>query len=264
MILVIDALNKDQFASVLDQMYQLRARVFQDRMGWDVTVKNGREIDAFDELDPAYIVALDDEYHVIGCARLLQTTGPHMLSDVFYDILDGEPPLRSATIWESTRFCVDRERLSRENDRNAVSRTTCELMLGILEYARESGMSDIITVIDPIMDRVLKRSDNAPYGYVGKTANMGKVKALAALIDCTEERIERVRAFAGIKGDIFLSEQQVLDGLATPGVEELSDAISDYCNEQITHATSQHERAAAMALRDALKEMLRSRRNCDA
>lgn len=268
MIIVIDALNKDRFSSVLDDMYRLRARVFQDRMGWDVAVQNGREIDEFDELDPAYVVCLDDSFHVIGCGRLLQTTGPHMLSDVFFDILDGEPPLRSATIWESTRFCVDRDRLSGGTERNSVSYATCELMVGILEYARESGMSDIITVIDPVMDRVLKRSDNAPYGYVGKTADMGKVKALAALIDCTEERIAKVRGFAGIKGDVFVDEDTVEAGreaLAQVEAQQpMSVDLQAYCDEQVASATNERERAAAIALQQALSVMLRSRRNIEA
>jgi acyl homoserine lactone synthase len=264
MILVIDALNRHLFDDVLDEMFKLRKRVFADRMGWDVTVRNGREMDEFDELDPAYIICLDDHYQVTGCARLLQTTGPHMLSDVFYDILDGEPPLRSVTIWESTRFCVDRDKLSKGNARNSVSYATCELMAGILEYGRDSGIQDIITVIDPVMDRVLKRSDNAPYGYVGKTADMGKVKALAALCDCTDERIAKVRAFAGIEGDIFLDEQAVLDGRKSVELDSLGTELETYCDAQIAAATSQHERAAAMALREALTEMLRSRRNINA
>lgn len=264
MILVVDALNKHKFQSVLDDMYRLRARVFHERMGWEVKVRNGREIDAFDELDPAYVIALDEDYNVIGCARLLQTTGPHMLSDVFYDILDGEPPLRSATIWESTRFCVDRDKLDKGSARNSVSYTTCELMAGILEYGRDSGITDIITVIDPVMDRVLKRSDNAPYGYVGNTAEMSKVKALAALCDCSDERIDKVRAFAGIEGDLFLSDEDVLVNRMPTDFECLSADLQNYCKDQIAAATSEHERVAAMALQQALNGMLRSRRRIDA
>lgn len=252
MLIVVDALNKHRFGAILDQMYKLRARVFKDRMGWEVNVRNGREIDLFDGLDPAYVITLNDEYGVTGCARLLQTTGPHMLSDVFYDILDGEPPLRSATVWESTRFCVDRQLLSGGHGKNTVSYTTSELMVGIMEYARSSGIDDIITVIDPLMDRILHRSDNAPYGYVGKTADMGKVKALAALIDCTSERIEKVRAFAGIEGDIFVPEAEVEAALAPTPDSALSPDLKAYMRDQIDSAGTDRERAAALALQKAL------------
>lgn len=276
MIIVIDALNKDRFGDLLDEMFQLRARVFGDRLGWEVEIVDGREIDQFDRLDPAYVIGLDDEGHVISCVRALQTTGPHMLSDVFQVLLDGEPPLRSATLWESTRFCVDTQRLCRDGESmKAVSMATCELMIGSLEYARRSGISDIITVIDPVVNRVLKRSDNAPYDYVGSTKQMGKVPAMAALLDCTEERISRVRAFAGIQHDVFASDDavralldsredagsvsaDVAEWLALmsqpqePEVPVLPEDIRDYCRAQIESAETDADRAAALRLVEIL------------
>lgn len=269
MIFVIDGINRHRYGALLDEMFKLRARVFQDRMGWDVTVHDGRETDMFDDLDPAYLVSLDSNFNVVGCNRMLQTTGQHMLADVFSDILEGEPPLRSATIWENTRFCVDTERLNRAESRQSVSYTTCELMVGILEYARDSGVSDVISVVDPVMNRVLKRSDNAPYDYIGKTVDMGKTRAMAALHDCTDERIDRVRRFAGIEGDVFLTEDEVEAVLADRQAEpsdatQLSGDLKLYCEEQIATATDEKERAAAIALQQALAGMLRSRRDCDA
>ncbi|SFO21399.1 N-acyl-L-homoserine lactone synthetase [Roseovarius lutimaris] len=260
MILVIDALNRDRFQSVIDDMFQLRARVFKDRMGWDVSVEDGRESDLFDNLDPVYLVALNDEYDVIGCNRMLQTTGPHMLTDVFQDILCGEPSLRSATIWENTRFCIDTERLKHPDSTRSVSSTACELMAGIAEYAYDSGITDVISVVDPAMDRILKRCDNAPYGYLGKTVQMGKTKALAALSDITEERIARIRNFAGITGNIFADEDEVAEALAARTAEEMmSPDLRDYCDEQIAAATTEHEKRAALALRAALAQTSRSR-----
>jgi len=264
MILVIDALNRHRFGSVLDDMYKLRARVFKDRMGWDVNVRNGREFDLFDDLDPAYLVALDDEYQVVGCNRMLQTTGPHMLADVFQDILCGEPPLRSATVWENTRFCIDTDRIKRKNDGRSVSYTACELMAGIAEYSYEAGISDVISVVDPAMDRILKRCDNAPYGYLGKTVQMGKTKALAALSDITEERIGRIRAFAGITGDIFLEDDMVAEAIAERAAPAMPMALRDYCDAQIAEATNETEREAALALQRELAGMYRSQPSCDA
>ncbi|MBC7132619.1 MAG: autoinducer synthase [Roseovarius sp.] len=259
MILVIDAVNKDRFGHVLDEMFKLRARVFGDRLGWQVEVKDGRERDVFDDLDPAYAVGLDDEGNVVSCVRALQTTGPHMLADVFADILDGEPPLRSATLWESTRFCVDTRRLGRGRGHNSVSYATCELMIASIEAAKRAGVSDIVTVIDPVMDRVLKRSGNAPYDYVGKTVNMGKVPALAALIDCTEERVARIREFAGITGDVFLTDEEALALPAIAGLTAPKTPLDIYCDEQIASATTAKERVDALRLRAALVGKVRSR-----
>jgi len=270
MIIVIDALNRNRFGAVLDEMHRLRARVFGDRLGWEVSVKDGKEIDRFDALDPVHFVGLDDEGHVISCLRVLQTTGPHMLSDVFHAILDGEPPLRSSTLWESTRFCVDTRRLGSGRGRNSVSFATSELMAGSLEYARQAGIRDIVTVIDPIMDRVLKRSDNAPYDYLGSTKPMGKVSAMAALLDVTEERIAGIRRFAGIEGELLLGDEAALElferGQAQIGGgsnvvplrrEEPAEAprttvgldeVMAYCVDQIRSSKTPEERSAALAV----------------
>lgn len=249
MILVIDALNRHLHHSILDEMFQLRARVFGDRLGWDVRIEDGREIDEFDALDPAYVIGLDDDCNVVACVRALQTTGPHMLADVFSDILQGEPPLRSATLWESTRFCVDTERLTLSGrGPGSVSRATCELMVGSLEYAMMNGIEDIVTVIDPVMNRVLKRSDNAPYDYVGQTVQMGKTKAMAALLDCSEDRIARVRAFAGIEGSVFVDEIGLLKTQARKRVD--SQDLTQYFIDQIDMASSPSELEAALALID--------------
>ena len=258
MILVVDATNKDKFGHVLDDMFKLRARVFGERLGWQVKIEDGRERDVFDDLNPSYAIGLDDEGNAVSCVRALQTTGPHMLADVFADILDGEPPLRSASLWESTRFCVDTKRLGRGRDRHSVSYATSELMIASLEAAKRAGVDDIVTVIDPIMDRVLKRSGNAPYDYVGRTVQMGKSAALAGLLDCTEERAARIRDVAGIEGDVFLTDDEAL---ALPGIAAQAprkSALETYCDEQIAAAQTDDERVAALKLKAALAERIRS------
>lgn len=271
MIIVIDGTNRHRFTRLLDNMFALRARVFGQRLGWEVNIENGREIDQFDALDPAYVIGVNDENKVVSCVRALQTTGPHMLSDVFSSILDGEPPLRSATLWESTRFCVDTEILDRGKTRNSMSYATCELMAASLEYARNSGISDIVTVIDPVMNRVLKRSDCAPYGYVGKTTPMGKVSAMAALLDCSEERINNIRNFAGVEGDIFVDsarsfalsdEGDLVSSPTLPDDVSQEDAVrlnsrallKEYCVDQVVDATTKDELDAAKRLNSLLAE----------
>ena len=115
------------------------------------------------------------------------------------------------------------------------------------------------------MDRILKRSDNAPCDYIGQTVQMGKTKALAALSDITEERINRIRAFAGITGDIFVDEDTVADALAMGGAAaDLTPDLRDYCDEQISSARTESEKAAALALQRTLKTAFRTASGCDA
>ncbi|RBW60300.1 acyl-homoserine-lactone synthase [Ruegeria sp. A3M17] len=262
MIIVIDGINQNKFKHVLDEMYKLRARVFGDRLGWDVNIVDGRERDHFDDLHPAHVVSIDDEGDVVGCMRLLQTTGPHMLSDVFYSILDGEPPIRSAQVWEATRFCVDTKKLGRGRGENSVSYVTSEIMIGSFEYAKMAGVLDSIAVIDPVMNRVLQRSGNAPYDYLGTAKPMGKVVAMAALMDCSDERISGVRDYAGIEHDVFLTEEQALELFEGAKAKQSAanydhqplTQLEKYFVEQMSSATSKTEVESVLKLIEALSD----------
>jgi acyl homoserine lactone synthase len=136
---------------------------------------------------------------------------------------------------------------------------TSEVMVGAFEYGRNAGVLDAVAVIDPVMNRVMIRSGNAPYDYIGKTVDMGKVHALAALLDCSEERIARIRAHAGIEGDVFLSEERALALFAkTRTTRPAKTALETYCDEQIADATTAKERVAALRLKAALADRVRS------
>nr|WP_170538705.1 acyl-homoserine-lactone synthase [Ruegeria arenilitoris] len=266
MIIVIDGINQHKFKDVLDEMFKLRARVFGDRLGWEVNIQDGREFDQFDSLNPAHVVSINDEGDVVGCMRLLQTTGPHMLADVFSSILDGEPPIRSAQVWEATRFCVDTKRLGRGRGKNSVSYVTSEVMIGSFEYAQEAGVLDSVAVIDPVMNRVLQRSGNAPYDYVGTAKPMGKVVAMAALMDCSDERIQSIREYSSIDYDVFLTDDQALElfnsgqqaklsqaGAANLDHQPLTD-LEKYFVEQMHAATTKEEVQAVLKLIESLSD----------
>lgn len=293
MIVIVDALNRHLFTEMLDDMFKLRKRVFHDRLGWEVDITDGKEVDLFDDLHPAYLIALDDSGEVVGCMRILQTTGPHMLADVFYDIMDGEPPVRSAQLWEVTRFCVDTDRLKAGKSRNSISYVTSELFVAATEYGKNNGILDAVAVIDPVMNRVMIRSQNTPYDYLGKTVQMGKVKAMAGLLDCTDERINRLRAFNGIEGDVFAEDDEAalalfatrasapkvlpmpthpggsdymraeVEAMQTPAPTKID--LQDYFESQIADADSPEERAAAQALKLEMTAYFRSTtQRCDA
>ena len=249
MIIAIDGINAHHFQSLLRQSNQLRARVFQDRLGWDVNVENGMETDVFDTLNPTTLVSLNASGQVVGSMRILQKTGPNMLADVFYYILQGEPAPRSPLIWEATRLCVDTDRLNATGSpraRNSISYVTSEIMVAAYEYAMDAGVSDAVAVIDPLMNRVLKRSGNAPYDYLGKATPMGKVTAMAGLLDCSIERTER----SDMRGDVFLDEKTAIVRFGNNNKKDLvaSDAIRTYLSEQLQSADTLDELHATLKL----------------
>ena len=84
MIVVIQQYNAHEHSDLLDEMFRLRARVFRDRLRWDVQVADGKERDKYDDERPVYLVYADDESRKVkGSLRLLPTTGPTVLADIF-------------------------------------------------------------------------------------------------------------------------------------------------------------------------------------
>ena len=93
-------------AQALQQLMRFRAEMFYHRLGWDVTVRDGMEMDQYDDLNPVYVVARGVNDDIQSCARLLPTTGPYMLPDIFPQLLRGEPAPAAATVWEFSRLAV--------------------------------------------------------------------------------------------------------------------------------------------------------------
>jgi acyl homoserine lactone synthase len=84
MIVVIEPHNAHKYSNLIDEMFRLRARIFRDRLRWDVQVVDGKERDKYDDEAPVYLIYTDDETGEIkGSLRLLPTTGPTLLADFF-------------------------------------------------------------------------------------------------------------------------------------------------------------------------------------
>lgn len=212
MITLIQGHESHLFPETIDQMHRLRARQFNDRLGWTVNVQNGREIDEFDELDPLYAVYIDNDGCVIGTFRLLQTTGPHMLSEVFPQLLSQGQTIRSPLVWESTRFCVDTVKAT-EKSISGLNKVTGMLLSSLLEIGTYAGLTHIVTVIDVRMERILLRA-RCPVERLAEPVKIGKVGSLAILMECNEKNIQRIHDANGIEGPCINIEDAKRLGMA--------------------------------------------------
>ncbi|MHA7237326.1 N-acylhomoserine lactone synthase BspI3, partial [Burkholderia pseudomallei] len=92
-----------------------RYDVFVRRLGWTIaghSLDEHAEWDEFDGPSTIHVVALDDAREICGYARLLPTTGPYLLRDVFAHLLGSSPAPQSPAVWEMSRFAASRRRRS--------------------------------------------------------------------------------------------------------------------------------------------------------
>jgi acyl homoserine lactone synthase len=212
MLKLIEGSYASFFPKEMDAMFRNRAETFSHRLGWEVKVKDGYERDHFDEENPLYLVSVDpDTEEYWGSLRLLPTTGPNMLRDVFRQLLDGDY-LESATIWECSRICAAAARGQPERNGGVVNYVLSELILGIGEVAVAAGLTQIAAVFDARILRVLRTAGCKPE-IIGTPQEIGDVMSYAGLFDVGEGPLRAFRIATGVNRSVL-----------APGAQEIAFA----------------------------------------
>jgi N-acyl-L-homoserine lactone synthetase len=142
-------------------MFRDRKRVFVDLMSWNIPVTNDLEIDEFDNKKAIYLVVEDEiNGHHLGSLRLLPTTSPHILGNIYPHLCENTVPIES-NIYEITRFCLSPKLRSRER-RIILKR----LVVGMAEFANFAGISSYtgVTNLDFLGQILLFGGNCVPLG----------------------------------------------------------------------------------------------------
>lgn len=184
--------------ALLDEMFKLRHLVFRERLNWQVQSIVGRERDKYDDLNPVYVVCCNDENTVEGCWRLLPTTGPYMLKDIFPELLAHHPAPRHPSVWEASRFAVHTQERSYRSIAG-LNRITKMMLAALHEFGMQHDIKKIVAVSDVRFERLLVRS-GASVNRFGPPRQIGDVKTVAGWLDINQASLSRVSARAGIHG----------------------------------------------------------------
>jgi len=138
---------------------RFRHMVFVERLGWSLQTVADTEQDQFDRPDTVYVVAKNDEGAVFGCARLLPTTRPYLLGEIFPELLNGMPPRCSNDIWELSRFAaVDFSAKHTSALGQFSSEIAIQLVQAAIQCTGEHGAKELITVSPIGIERLLRRA----------------------------------------------------------------------------------------------------------
>lgn len=174
--------------SLLCDMHKLRAKVFHDRMGWEVPIICGMEIDGYDAFDPHYMMIREESGFLRGCWRLLPTNRPYMLKDTFPQLLHGITAPVDPLVWELSRFAI--ETGGREGF--GFSDITIHSIGEVISYGVRSGLREYVTVTTTAIERLLRRSDVVTRRF-GPPVRIGVENAVALYVDI-EASFHRMRA----------------------------------------------------------------------
>ncbi|MGY0576174.1 acyl-homoserine-lactone synthase [Bradyrhizobium sp. RDM12] len=201
MIQLITPEHYGEFVHELAEIHRLRYRVFKQRLDWSVETSGDMEIDEFDVLRPVYLVNRSLAGRVQGCVRLLPSTGSTMLRDTFAILLEGKPAPRSRQVWESSRFALD-IRPDVPKASGGLAAATYELFAGMIEFGLSIELTEIVTVTDARMERILRRA-GWPLRPIGKARPLGNTVAIAGYLEVSTAALERIRKMGRIAGPVL-------------------------------------------------------------
>lgn len=145
MAILITPTNRQDYATYLDQYFQLRHKVFNEWLGWGLENRQGREIDQFDRPDTIYFLTFDDRGHVDSGARLIPTMDAYMISEVFPQLMEGNPIPREPGIWEMSKFVIDWK--AHDGDRQMIRKVSGDVACAITEFCVLNDIYELVSVL---------------------------------------------------------------------------------------------------------------------
>lgn len=169
MIHVINNANRHLYEDTLEQMFELRHKVFVEGKGWKrLERESGMDIDQFDTENATYFLKLDAEGQILGGMRLVPTNLKTQLKTVFKDWCSFETAPDSATEWEWSRYFIADKHFRSSSGFPVFY----ELFFGILEYAVSKGIEGLSGFLEA---NTLPRLSKLPWElkYLGPIVSYG-------------------------------------------------------------------------------------------
>lgn len=227
MIFVVDAGKRRHFAADLAAMHCHRKIVFVDCAGWKIPVVADQEIDRYDALEETiYLLAKDEPYGpVLASARLITTTGPHLMRDLY------STPYRSTlpsgpTTWEVSRYCTAPGIGGRGKRLNLLWQTIC----GVMETALERGKDRVIFAANrALLPLALECGWDAR--TAGPTMSDGEDEITAVVAAVTPDGLRNVRDRHAVPEPIIRLRPSAICNAPYDNADSLAPGSTSICLE---------------------------------
>jgi acyl homoserine lactone synthase len=210
-LIVVDHKQGAKHQELVAGMLRLRARVFADRLNWQVNNEDGLERDHFDDQEPTYILGVENDVRVVGCVRLSSPMRSSMLNEVFPDLLEGRYFAMHDRMIESSRFCIDKDvpeqealasepglrgyerGLRKESRRTSIVQLRTRLLLaGIVEWCLACGYDELVTATDLKFERLLNMV-GWPLRRLGPPKMINETHSVAGSLAISPEVLQRLK-----------------------------------------------------------------------
>lgn len=198
---MIDAITLEtahHLGDALASMHRLRHRVFVERQKYDVPTYRSMEWDQFDTPAAVYLVWRDEQGEARAVTRLIPTTLPYMIQELWADLVEGSQLPSDEKIWEATRFGIDRG-LSPDTRRQVLG----ELVCGCLEFGLRSHIQEFLCVMPIQIINGALRAAGVTVDILGEPKKLGGLPVVSGRVHITRSALLTARRYYGIKGPVL-------------------------------------------------------------
>ena len=198
---MIDAITFETahlLGDALPSMYRFRHRVFVERQNYDVPNHNGMEWDQFDTPAAVYLLWRDDERKVRGMFRLIPTTFPYMIKEVWPQLVESDKLPSRPDMWETSRFGIDRDLPPPER-----KRIFGELMCASTEFGLANGIREYVTLTAPAFFRSAISNYDLAVEYLGTRHKLERLPVVVGKWGVSQDKLTMMRRYHGIDGPVL-------------------------------------------------------------
>lgn len=193
MLHVVTLENRHLYQKRLDEMFRLRYDVFIEERKWNLPCEAPYERDQFDNDDAIYFLYFDND-EVAATFRILPTTVPHLMSEVFPHLCSEAIPV-GERIYEATRAAV-RKKYRKDGI------VWQSMMAGVYEYCLLSDIDRLTAIFDlPVF--LARLESGVDFRPLGPPTVIDGEPCIACYRPVSVEGLQFIRRQLGLKGPML-------------------------------------------------------------
>lgn len=194
---VVTCENRHLYENEWEQFLRLRHEHFVDERGWREPSPDGREVDQFDTDAATYILGIEDQ-QVVSSARIIRTTQPNMVSELFPHLCDVRAAPNSLEWADWTRSFI-----VKKNRSYGLRGTAGQTATAVMEYCLHEGIRYVGGIQ---LLYFLPRWQDLGWTCtpLGLPQQVDGDWCIVAYVSCTTEALATARAHCGISGDLLV------------------------------------------------------------
>lgn len=203
MIFLLENHNKQRYRGVSEGVMGLRSRCVlrnYDPVDSDILIT-----DWLDDHSGSNLVCLNRSGKVVGALRILQTTGPNTLNDIFPSILGDGYSLRSPCLWEVSRVCIDPD-LRTPGAGQEAARVLAKLLLGLINMGQPFGIQNFVCIFEKYVEDILDQAGIDVGEVIARGDVAPNVPLTVWVMDSNEESKTSLQNKFSLYGNIWLND----------------------------------------------------------